>query len=109
MLGDTGFASVLTGDLIGCLYAFVTDYKYSSGWICREKGTIFLVSNYHGKDSTFEVDYQFRGKFEKCNVPKRPKFYGRCHHQVIMGSGIDVFEGVIGRLDFKDDVEAGWF
>ena len=44
---------------------------------------------------------------------KRPSFRrrnpGRCQHLVLEGSGTGVFGGVTGRLDFKDDVEAGNF
>ena len=30
---------------------------------------------------------------------------GRCQHPIVAGTGTGVFEGVTGRLDFKDVVE----
>ncbi len=33
--------------------------------------------------------------------------FGRCQHPLVDGSGTGDFEGISGRLDFKDDVEAG--
>ena len=37
------------------------------------------------------------------------EIFGRCQHPIVAGSGTGVFEGVTGRLDFKDDIAAGNF
>jgi hypothetical protein len=33
--------------------------------------------------------------------------FERCQHPIVEGSGAGIYEGVSGRLDFKNDVEAG--
>jgi hypothetical protein len=35
------------------------------------------------------------------------EIFGRCQHPIVNGSGEGVFSGVTGRLDMKDDIEAG--
>ena len=55
-----------------------------------------------------QIDYfRFEGKFEGCDNGAfvGAEIFGRCQHPIVDGSGEGVFEGVSGRLDFKDDVE----
>jgi hypothetical protein len=33
--------------------------------------------------------------------------FERCQHPIVEGSGTGIYEGVSGRLDFRNDVEAG--
>jgi hypothetical protein len=35
--------------------------------------------------------------------------HGRCQHPITEGTGTGAFAGVIGRPDFKDDVESAVF
>ena len=57
---------------------------------------------------TFRTTYQFTAKYEDC-ANLVGEIVGRCQHPLIASSGEGVFEGVTGRLDFKDDIEAGNF
>jgi hypothetical protein len=100
------FALIMTGDLEGCLYTFVETAKSSPSGTYRETGTeLFVDSEGAG---TFETTYRFEGKYEDV-ANLAGEIFGRCQHPIVKGSGTGIFEGVTGRLDFKDEVETGEF
>ena len=98
------FALILTGDLEGCLYVFVESAAFTPSGTYLETGTEIFV----GADGTFETAYRFEGKYED-PVNLVGEIFGRCQHIILEGSGTGGFEGVSGRIDFKDDIEAGDF
>ncbi|WP_152616811.1 hypothetical protein [Flavihumibacter solisilvae] len=101
------FTIRMTGDLVGCVYTFVTDYQCSPSGTYREQGTELFVGTYNGQSGTFMTGYRFEGKYEGCPDNGEPlglEIFGRCQHPVIEGSGTGVFSGVTGRLSFKDNV-----
>ena len=101
---DDNYALILTGDLEGCLYAFVETAKSSPSGTYRETGReVFVASDGSG---TFETTYRFEAKYEDVNNPAT-EIFGRCQHPIVKGSGTGVFEGVTGILFFKDVLEAG--
>ncbi len=101
------FVQVLSGDLEGCLYVFVESYRCSEGGVYNETGTeLFVGKGPQGEGGTFMTEYRFVAKFQDC-ANLAGQFNGRCQHPIVTGSGTGEFEGVTGRLDFKDDVEAG--
>ena len=102
------FALRLTGDLQGCHYVFVETAQCSPSGTYRETGTELFVGNYGGESGRFRTTYRFEAKYEDCETLDT-EIFGRCQHPIIAGTGEDVFEGVGGRLDFKDDIEAGNF
>jgi hypothetical protein len=101
------YALVMTGDLEGCLYTFVDpDAASSPSGTYRETGTeTFVASDGSG---TFETTYRFEAKYEDV-ANLSGEIFGRCQHPIVEGSGTVDYEGVSGRLDFKDDVETGDF
>lgn len=104
------FAVSMTGDLEGCLYVFVEEYKCNSSGAYYEKGRELFVGTYNGKFGTFETTYVFTAKYEGCAEDGSYlglEIFGRCQHPIVQGSGTEAFEGVSGRLDMKDDIEAG--
>jgi hypothetical protein len=101
------FALKMTGNLAGCLYTFVETSVCSPSGTYRETGTEVFVEQGSGND-TFMTDYQFEAKYQDC-TNLVGEVFGSCQHPIIAGSGKGIFEGVTGRLDFKDDVEAGNF
>lgn len=105
------FALLLTGDLEGCLFAFVEEYDCSPSGTYRESGKEYFVGTYKGESGTFWTTYKFEAKFEGCEDGffVGAEIFGRCQHPIVDGSGTGVFEGARGRLDFKDDIEAGDF
>ncbi|MBA2562282.1 MAG: hypothetical protein H0V14_05095 [Chitinophagaceae bacterium] len=106
------FAIKMTGDLEGCLYAFIDDFECSPSGTYREEGRELFIGTYNGETGTFWTGYKFEGKYEGCaenGAPLGAEIFGRCQHPIVEGSGDGVFEGVTGRLDFKDDIEAGNF
>lgn len=106
------FALTLTGDLEGCLFVFVEEYECSPSGTYRESGRELFVGYYNGEHGTFETNYKFEGKFEGCSEDGfflGAEIFGRCQHPIAKDSGTGVFEGVSGRLDFKDNVETGEF
>lgn len=108
--GDgSDYAVKMTGDLEGCHYTFVETSFCSPSGVYRESGTEIFVGKETGKDSggTFGTTYKFEAKYQDCE--NFVEIFGRCQHPIIPGSGTGAFEGVTGRLDFKDDVVAGNF
>ncbi len=106
------YAVRMTGDLEGCLYVFVDEYNCSPSGTYRETGREHFVGTYKGDPGTFWTGYKFEAKFEGCaddGSPLGAEIFGRCQHPVVKGSGDGIFEGVTGRMDFKDDIEAGNF
>lgn len=106
------FALRLSGDLEGCLFVFVESHECSPSGTYRETGREHFVGTYHGTPGSFWTDYKFEAKFEGCSEDGfflGAEIFGRCQHPIENGSGTGVFDGVKGRLDFKDDVETGTF
>ena len=106
------FALRMTGDLQGCLYAFVDAFTCSPSGTYREQGRELFVGTYNGETGEFRTTYRFEAKYEGCAEDGNflgAEIFGRCQHPLVTGSGDGVFEGVTGRIDFKDDVAAGNF
>ncbi len=102
----------MTGDLTGCLYTYVDAYDCSPGGTYREEGREHFVGIYKGEAGSFWTTYKFESKFEACSTDGAPlggEIKGRCQHPIVAGSGDGVFTGVTGRMDMKDDIEAGNF
>src|SRR5215207_3178042 len=107
------YALVMTGDLEGCLYTFVDQPPDSSpSGTYRETGTETFVGTTADSEEeeagTFKTTYRFEAKYEDVD-PLSGEIFGRCQHPIVEGSGTGIYEGVSGRLFFKDDVEAGTF
>jgi len=104
----SSYALWMTGSFTGCHYAFVETYRCSAGGAYLETGTETFVGTYNGEYGTFRTNYVFEATYLDC-----PNFIGeiagRCQHPIAAGSGTGVFEGVSGRFDMKDDIEAGNF
>jgi hypothetical protein len=105
------YAIRMTGDLQGCLYAYIDEYECSPSGTYREEGREFFVGTYNGQSGTFWTTYKFEAKYEGCenDSPLGAEIFGRCQHPIVGGSGTGVFNGVSGQLNFKDDIEAGNF
>jgi hypothetical protein len=102
----------MTGDLEGCLHVFIDEYNCSQSGTYREIGREYFVGTFKGETGTFWTSYKFEAKFEGCAADGSylgAEIFGRCQHPIVEGSGTGVFEGVTGRMDFKDDVEVGNF
>ena len=109
---SAAYAIRITGDLQGCLYAFIDEYECSPSGTYREEGREFFVGTYNGQSGTFWTTYKFEAKYEGCSengAPLGAEIFGRCQHPITAGSGTGVFNGVSGQLNFKDDIEAGNF
>ena len=102
------YALILNGDLKGCLYTFIETTKSSPSGTYRETGTEVFVSNVPNRPGTFATTYRVEAKYEDV-ANLTGEIFGRCQHPIVEGSGTGIFEGVTGRLDFKDDIEAGNF
>ncbi len=107
---DADYALVMTGDLEGCLYTFIATAESSPSGTYRETGTeLFVATEEDGTVvGTFETTYRFEAKYEDVANPAT-EIFGRCQHPIVEGSGTGIYAGVTGRLDFKDDIEAGNF
>ena len=106
------YAIRMTGDLQGCLYAFIDEYECSPSGTYREEGRELFVGTYNGQPGTFWTTYKFEARYEGCSedgAPLGAEIFGRCQHPIVAGSGTGVFNSVTGQLNFKDDIEAGNF
>ncbi len=106
------YAIKMTGDLEGCFYVFIDNFDCSPSGTYRETGREYFVGTYNGGSGTFWTNYKFEAKFEGCAPDGSylgAEIFGRCQHPIIKGSGTGVFQGVSGRMDFKDDIAAGNF
>ena len=104
------YAIKMTGDLQGCLYAFIDDFECSPSGTYREEGREYFVGTYNGQSGTFWTTYKFEARYEDCDGgPLGAEIFGRCQHPIVTGSGTGVFNGVTGQINFKDDIEAGNF
>jgi hypothetical protein len=108
---NAAYAIRMTGDLQGCLYAFIDEYECSPSGTYREEGREFFVGTYNGQTGTFWTTYRFEAKYEGCDnsAPLGAEIFGRCQHPIVEGSGTGIFNSVSGQLNFKDDIEAGNF
>lgn len=99
------YAIALQGDLDGCIYGTVTfiSFNETSG-IYLERADETFVGSWGGTTGSFGLTENFTGKFDTVTFEQ---FHGRCQHPIVEGSGTDGFDGVRGRLDFKDDVDTG--
>ena len=102
------FAMTLTGDLQGCHYVFVESAVCTPSGVYKETGHEIFVGQYNGGAGTFDTTYKFEAKYADC-TNLTGEIVGRCQYPIVAGSGTGVFDGVKGRLDFKDDIEAGNF
>jgi hypothetical protein len=109
--GFEDFTMVMTGSLQGCWYTDIvtaTDNGTPSG-VYQERGEeVFVGTLDGGPVGTFETTYKFSSKWDP-DVSTGREVHGRCQHPIIEGSGTGAFEGVTGRVDFKDEVETGRF
>jgi hypothetical protein len=107
--GYEDFTIVMTGSLEGCWYTDIVttkDHGSPSG-IYQERGQeIFVGSLDGGPVGTLTTTYHFNSKWDP-DVATGSEVHGRCSHPIIAGSGTGGFEGVTGRVDFKDDVVNG--
>ncbi len=103
------FPILIEGDLDGCLYQFFGPGVWHPSNTYKETGTeVFVGCLADGVTcGTFTTTYLFTAKYadQEFNGQK----WGRCQHPIIEGSGTGDFEGATGRLDFKDNVDAGNF
>jgi hypothetical protein len=102
------YVLTMTGDLEGCHYVFVETATCSPGGAYSETGTETFVGRYNGAPGTFRTTYLFTATYRDC-ANLLGEIAGRCQHPIVAGSGEGVFEGVTGRFDMQDDIEAGNF
>ncbi len=109
---------LVEGNLQGCWYTLVETYQFSpsadaSPVMYHETGReVFDGELYDDEGNllgsgTFETTYRFTAQFEDATLAV--EYHGRCQHPIVAGTGTGVFEGMRGRLDFKDEVETGTF
>ncbi len=103
--GSPDFALYLEGDLHGCLFVFVETYDCTPSGTYIETGREHFIGEYNGEMGSFWTNYRFEAKYEDCPA-LTGEIFGRCQHPIEAGSGEGVFEGVSGRIDFQDDIEA---
>jgi hypothetical protein len=100
MIAD--LATDMTGSLKGCLYTYILEVETSPSGTYRERGIeIYVGSGEEGDNGTFATTYLFTAKFDEDGNEIR----GRCQHPITAGTGTGDFEGVTGRVDFKDNVD----
>lgn len=98
---ELAFVMKMEGDLSGCFYSFASSAESSPSGTYRERGIdIYVGSGEEGDVGTFATTYLFTAKFDE----EGNELWGRCQHPITAGTGTGDFEGMTGRLDFRDDV-----
>lgn len=102
------YAFGIEGDLNGCVYGLVTSYNCTPSGMYQERADEIFVDE---DGDTFQMTEFFWAKYvfdEVCNFDTvQAQVFGGCKHPIVTGSGTGDYEGVTGRLDFKDDVDTG--
>jgi hypothetical protein len=95
------------GSLDGCWYTKIDASSVTPSNVYLERGReVFVGCLNDGTCGSFATTYKFTSKW--AGEPfLSPELHGRCQHPVVGGSGTGGFEGVTGRVDFKDDVTTG--
>lgn len=107
---------LVAGNLQGCWYTLVEEATASPSFdasplVYHERGREVFVGTWYADDGTmlgsgtFETSYRFTGKYEDASFAV--EIHGRCQHPLVAGTGTGVFDGMRGRVDFKDNVETG--
>ena len=98
------YVIVMEGDLEGCVYGVVTSSKGpTASGVYKERADETFVGSYKGQFvGTFEMRENFHAKFD---LDSGNELFGFCKHPIVKGSGTGDFAGVLGRLDFRDDVD----
>jgi len=106
---DADFPILIEGGLDGCLYQYWGPGEFRPSGTYIETGTeLFVGCLADGVTcGTFETTYLFTGKYADTDFSGQE--WGRCQHPIVSGTGTGDFTGATGRLDFRDDVEAGNF
>lgn len=103
------YAFAIEGDLEGCIYGAVTSFNCTPSGMYQERADELFVEE--GTGDSFEMTEFFWAKFifgETCNFDTiEAQVFGGCKHPIVAGTGTGGWEGVTGRLDFKDDVSTG--
>lgn len=101
-----GYAFPIAGDLDGCVYGVITTARFHEGsGTYQERADEIFVSSEDSAD-TFRMVENYTAKVDPDN-DVTGLFFARCQHPIVTGSGTGEFEGVSGRLDFKDDTVNG--
>ena len=103
--GGADYALAMTGDLEGCIYGYITSFGYhENSGTYQERADEVFIGSWGDVEGSFSLTENFTGKFDPVTGDQ---IHGRCQHPINAGSGTEGFDGVSGRLDFKDDVDAG--
>ena len=100
----SAFTIVIDGDLAGCWYTTSVEVVQDTpSGVYGERGTERFIGCLADGTTcgSFETEYKFTAKFDANGA----EIHGRCQHPITSGSGD--FEGITGRIDFKDDVSTG--
>lgn len=96
----------VNGDLDGCVYGVITSSRFHEGsGTYQEVADEIFVGTYGNLEGSFEMTENYTAKVGADNVTGL--YFARCKHPIKTGSGTGDFDGVTGRLDFKDDTVAG--
>jgi hypothetical protein len=111
--GDfTDYTVIVSGDLVGCWYTDIlsgTDLGEPSGRYIEHGREVFAGSIRGGAVGTFSTEYRWTSKWDP-DVASLNEVWGRCHHQIVQGSGTGGLRGVTGliaRTDIASDASVG--
>lgn len=100
------YAFAIEGDLTGCVYGIITVARFHEGSGTYQEVADEIFDGYwNGEHGTVEMTENYTAKAGADNLTGL--YFARCKHPFVAGSGTGVFDGATGRLDFKDDTDAG--
>ncbi len=102
---------VMAGDLVGCWYTKIDtthDNGAPSGVYIETGREVFVGHRPGGGLGTFTTTYRFESKWAP-DVSTGTEVHGRCQHPITADGGTGAFDGVTGRLNFRDIVTDGTY
>ncbi len=94
-----------SGSLVGCIYGVVEEFTFNAGGQYLERSSETFVGCFEDRCGSFKLDATITSRWVNGEPFVGDQVNGRCQHKIVRGSGTGDFEGVDGRLDFKDILE----
>ncbi len=94
-----------SGSLVGCIYGVVEEATFNAGGQFLRRASETFVGCFEDRCGSFQLDATITSRWVNGEPFVGDQVNGRCQHKIVRGSGTGDFEGVNGRLDFKDILE----
>ena len=99
----------MTGGLVGCWYTDKVEVvltTVSGAYQERGEETFIGCLSDGTTCGSFRTEYKFTARYA-ADGPELSELHGHCEHKLVSGTGD--FAGILGQVNFKDNVQTGEF